>query len=287
MLLILFLFPVPILQCLPMKKRTRFLWPFRLWVWFLFWWQRVLSLVPTSVLVSTSRRRAASASPPPSSRVTLESSAESSVDLQDNELDELQIQSDSPSPSRSPFLLLQSPILHLQSLLLQSPLFPASFKSVPASEKPVPVTAKSSGCLSTNWRVSRRSCSGYVVFECPDSQVFWDFGSLSRSIEEVYSTSFEYTIVSWNMFVVRFRGRKHLLCGVSLLFLKMLLTPCLLVGLLSSLDSNLFLSSIDPLLTYSTSSCCVNVFVASYFVYCLLVGEVRHVGELGGLVPPP
>ena len=160
-------------------------------------------------------------------------------------------------------------------------------KPVPASEKPVPVTAKSSGCLSTNWRVSRRSCSGYVVFECPDSQVFWDFGSLSRSIEEVYSTSFEYTIVSWNMFVVRFRGRKHLLCGVSLLFLKMLLTPCLLVGLLSSLDSNLFLSSIDPLLTYSTSSCCVNVFVASYFAYCLLVGEVRHVGELGGLVPPP
>ena len=69
--------------------------------------------------------------------------------------------------------------------------------------------------------------------------------------------------------------------------MKMLLTPCLLVGLLSSLDSNLFLSSTDPLLTYSTSSCCVNVFVASYFVYCLLVGEVRHVGELGGLVPPP
>ena len=88
--------------------------------------QRVLSLVPTSVLVSTSRRLAASASPPPSSRLTLESSAESSVDLQDNELDELQSQSDSPSPSRSPFLLLQSPILHLQSLLLQSPLFPAS-----------------------------------------------------------------------------------------------------------------------------------------------------------------
>ena len=156
----------------------------------------MLSLVPTSVLVSTSRRRAASASPPPSSRVTLESSAESSVDLQDNELDELQIQSDSPSPSRSPFLLLQSPILHLQSLLLQSPLFPASFKSVPASEKPVPVTAKSSGCLSTNWGVSRRSGSGYVVFECPNSQVVWDFGSLSRSIEEVDSISFEYTIVS-------------------------------------------------------------------------------------------
>ena len=88
--------------------------------------QRVLSLVPTSVLVSTSRRLAASASPRPSSRLTLESSAESSVDLQDNELDELQSQSDSPSPSRSPFLLLQSPILHLQSLLLQSPLFPAS-----------------------------------------------------------------------------------------------------------------------------------------------------------------
>ena len=185
------------------------------------------------------------------------------------------------------FLLLQSPILHLQSLLLQSPLFPASFMSVPASEKPVPVTAKSSGCLSTNWGVSRRSGSGYVVFECPNSQVVWDFGSLSRSIEEVDSISFEYTIVSWNMFVVRFRGRKHLLCGVSLLFLKILLTPCLLVGLLSSLDSNLFLSSIDPLLTYSTSSCCVNVFVASYFAYCLLVGEVRHVGELGGLVPPP
>ena len=103
----------------------------------------MLSLVPTSVLVSSSRRRAASASPPPSSRVTLESSAESPVDLQDNELDELQSQSDSPSPSRSPFLLLQS-------LLLQSPLFPASFKSVPASKTPVPVTAKSSGCLSTN-----------------------------------------------------------------------------------------------------------------------------------------
>ena len=164
------------------------------------------------------------------------------------------------------FLLLESPILHLQSLLLQNPLFPASFKSVPAFEKPVPVTAKSSGCLSTNWGVSRRSGSGYVVFECPDSQVFWDFGSLSRSIEEVDSISFEYTIVSWNMFVVRFRGRKHLLCGVSLLFLKILLTPCLLVGLLSSLDSNLFRSSIDPLLMYSTSSCCVNVFVASYFV---------------------
>ena len=158
--------------------------------------QRVLSLVPTSVLVSTSRRLATSTSPPPSSRVTLESSAESSVDLQDNELDELQSQSDSPSPSRSPFLLLQSPILHLQSLLLQSPLFPASFMSVPASEKPVPVTAKSSGCLSTNWGVSRRSGSGYVVFECPNSQVVWDFGSLSRSIEEVDSISFEYTIVS-------------------------------------------------------------------------------------------
>ena len=162
------------------------------------------------------------------------------------------------------FLLLQSPILHLQSLLLQSPLFPASFKSVLASEKPVPV--KSSGCLSTNWGVSRRSGSGYVVFECPNSQVVWDFGSLSRSIEEVDSISFEYTIVSWNMFVVRFRGRKHLLCGVSLLFLKMLLTLCLLVGLLSFLDSNLFRSSIDPLLMYTTSSCCVNVFVASYFV---------------------
>ena len=150
----------------------------------------MLSLVPTSVLVSSSRRRAASASPPPSSRVTLESSAESPVDLQDNELDELQSQSDSPSPSRSPFLLLQS-------LLLQSPLFPASFKSVPASKKPVPVTAKSSGCLSTNsWGVSRRSGSVYVVFECPDFQVFWDFGSLFCSIEEVNSISFEYTIVS-------------------------------------------------------------------------------------------
>ena len=127
---------------------------------------------------------------PPSSRVALESSAESPVDLQDNELDELQSQSDSPSPSRSPFLLLQS-------LLLQSPLFPASFKSVPASKKPVPVTAKSFGCLSTNsWGVSRRSGSGYVVFECPDSQVVWNFGSLSRSIEEVNSISFEYTIVS-------------------------------------------------------------------------------------------
>ena len=58
---------------------------------------------------------------------------------------------------------------------------------------------KSSGCLSTNsWGGggSRRSGSGYVVFECPDSQVFWDFGSLSRSIEEVDSISFEYTIVS-------------------------------------------------------------------------------------------
>ena len=89
------------------------------------------------------------------------------------------------------------------------------------------------------------------------------------------------------MFVVRFRGKKRLLCSLSLLFLKMLLTPCLLVVLLSSLDSNLFRSSIDPLLMYSTSSCCVNVFVASYFVYCLLVGEVRHLGELGGLVPHP
>ena len=102
----------------------------------------MLSLVPTSVLVSSSRRRAASASPPPSSRVTLESSAESPVDLQDNELDELQSQSDSPSPSRSCcwkvrfcickvfcykircfllpsslFLLLKSPFLLLQSLL--------------------------------------------------------------------------------------------------------------------------------------------------------------------------
>ena len=49
----------------------------------------------------------------------------------------------------------------------------ASFKSVPVSKKAVPVTAKSSGCLSTNsWGVSRRSGSGYVVFECPDSQVF-------------------------------------------------------------------------------------------------------------------
>ena len=76
------------------------------------------------------------------------------------------------------------------------------------------------------------------------------------------------------MFVVRFQGRKHLLCGVSLLFLNMLLTPCLLVGRPSSLDSNLFRSSTDPLLMYSTSSCCVNVFVASYFAYCLLVGEV-------------
>ena len=114
--------------------------------------------------------------------------------------------------------------------------------------------------------VSRRSGSGYVVFDCPDSQVFWDFGSLSRSIEEVDLISFEYTIVSWNMLVVRFRGRKHLLCGVSFLFLKMLLTPCLLVGLLSSLDRNLFPSSIDPLLMYWTSLWCVNVFVASYFV---------------------
>ena len=140
--MILFLFPAPILQCLPMKKRTGFLWSFRLWVWFLFWWQRVLSLVPTSVLVSSSRRRAASALPPPSSRVTLESFAESPFDLQDNELDELQSQSDSPSPSRSCcwkvrfcickvfcykircfllpsslFLLLKSPFLLLQSLL--------------------------------------------------------------------------------------------------------------------------------------------------------------------------
>ena len=89
------------------------------------------------------------------------------------------------------------------------------------------------------------------------------------------------------MFVVRFRGRKRLLCSLSLLFLKMLLTPCLLVVLLSSPDSNLFRSSTDSLLMYSTSSCCVNVFVASYFVYCLLVGEVRHLGELGGLVPHP
>ena len=38
---------------------------------------------------------------PPSSRVALESSAESPVDLQDKELDELQSHSDSPSPSRS------------------------------------------------------------------------------------------------------------------------------------------------------------------------------------------
>ena len=44
----------------------------------------MLSLVPTSVLVSSSRKRAASASPPPSSRAILESSAESLVDLQDN-----------------------------------------------------------------------------------------------------------------------------------------------------------------------------------------------------------
>ena len=148
-------------------------------------------------------------------------------------------------------------------------------------------TAKSSGCLSTNWGISGRSGSGYVVFECPDSQVFWDFGSLSRSIEEVDSISFEYTIVSWIMVVVRFRGRKRLLCCVSLLYLKMLLTPCLLVCLPSSLDNNLSLSSTDPLLMYSTSSCCISVFVASYFAsYCLLVGEVRHLGELGGLVPP-
>ena len=263
MLLILFLFPAPILQCLPMKKRTRFLWSFRLWVWFLFWWQCLVLFpllswfpVPGGVML----------------RLRLPSvfSCGSRVFCW--------------VPRRSPgqrawwaaesfwfsfslaFLPLQSPILHLQSLLLQSPFFPASFKSVPASEKPVPVTAKSSGFLSTNWGVSRRSGSGYVVFECPNSQVVWDFGSLSRSIEEVDSISFEYTIVSWNMFVLRFRGRKHLLCGVSLLFLKMLVTPCLLVGLLSSLDSNLFHSSIDPLLMYSTSSCCVNVFAASYFV---------------------
>ena len=79
---------------------------------------------------------------PPSSRVALESSAESPVDLQDKELDELQSHSDSPSPSRSCcckarfcickvfcykvrcfllpsslFLLLKSPFLLLQSLL--------------------------------------------------------------------------------------------------------------------------------------------------------------------------
>ena len=79
---------------------------------------------------------------PPSSRVALESSAESPVDLQDKELDELQSHSDSHSPSRSCcckarfcickvfcykvccfllpsslFLLLKSPFLLLQSLL--------------------------------------------------------------------------------------------------------------------------------------------------------------------------
>ena len=72
---------------------------------------------------------------PPSSRVALESSAESPVDLQDKELDELQSHSNSPSPSRSCcckarfcickvfcykvrcFLLLKSPFLLLQSLL--------------------------------------------------------------------------------------------------------------------------------------------------------------------------
>ena len=49
----------------------------------------MLSLVPTSVLVSSCRKRAASASPPPSYRVTLESSTGSPFDPQDNELDEL------------------------------------------------------------------------------------------------------------------------------------------------------------------------------------------------------
>ena len=57
------------------------------------------------------------------------------------------------------FLLLKRPFLLLQSLL--------------------------AACLRT-----------HVVFECPDSQVFWAFGSLSRSIEEVDSISLEYTIVS-------------------------------------------------------------------------------------------
>ena len=31
-------------------------------------------------------------------------------------------------------------------------------------------------------------------------------------------------------------------------------------------------------------SCCL---VASFSCFCLLVGEVRHLGEFGGLVPPP
>ena len=243
----------------------------------------MLSLVPTSVLVSTSRRRAASASPPPSSRVTLESSAESSVDLQDNELDELQIQSDSPSPSRSPFLLLESPILHLQSLLLQSPLFPASLSLFLLLKSPfLLLQSLLAACLPTGGfpavLVLVMLSSNVLILKFSGTLVLSP-APLKKCIRPPLSIR--------NMFVVRFRGRKHLLCGVSLLFLKMLLTPCLLVGLLSSLDSNLFLSSIDPLLTYSTSSCCVNVFVASYFVYCLLVGEVRHVGELGGLVPPP
>ena len=159
-----------------------------------------------------------------------------------------------------------------------------AFKSVPASEKPVPVTAKSSSCLSTYWEVP-----AVLVLVMLYSNVLTLLG-LWFSLRLPWrsgSFSFEYAIVSWNMFVVRFRGRKRLLCSLSLLFLKMLLTPCLLVVLLSSLDSNLFRSSTDPLLMYSTSSCCVNVFVASYFVYCLLVGEVRHLGELGGLVPHP
>lgn len=62
--------------------------------------------------------------------------------------------------------------------------------------------------------------------------------------------------------------------------------PLPLVVLPSSLNSNLFRSSTDPLLMHSTSSCCFNVFVVSYFVYCLLVGEARHLGKLGGLLPP-
>ena len=64
------------------EERPGFLWHFHLWVWFLFWWQRVLSLVPTSVLVSTVPGSVlhASASPPQPSRVALESSTEFPVD---------------------------------------------------------------------------------------------------------------------------------------------------------------------------------------------------------------
>ena len=279
LLVILSLFPVPILQFLPMKKRTS-----RISLTFL-----PLSLVP--VLVTTSAPSCSHFCVGFQFQEACCFGCTSSVFSGDSrvfgwvprrspgqrQLDELQSQSDSPSPSRSPFLLLQSPILHLQSLLLQSPLFPASFKCIPASEKPVSATAKSSGCLSTYWEVSSRSGSGYIVFECPDSQLFWDFGSLSRSIEEVDTISFEYTIVSWNMFVVRFRGRKRLLCGVSLLFLKMLLTPCLLVGRQVPWTVICFVPRL-------IRCWCIRPPPA---VLMFLLPRILFIGELGGLGSPP